>query len=198
MTFLNEIILDTIENTNFVHMIELDSIYIDDNYKYTDIIKFFDYLIYHVLKIDELMIKDFKDLSELFEMNVKLNQVESCLYVMKSFSLPNEKMIENKFIEIYNNNKYKLDCLFMAVQNNDKCIFYIYIPKYPDDILILTCYKNRWLEILKNNENMSKFSDMDILVFLSGYVYLFRSKNPFKNIFKNEVNENKIYMLFYA
>jgi hypothetical protein len=144
------------------------------------------------------MIKDFKDLSELFEMNVKLNQVESCLYVMKSFSLPNEKMIENKFIEIYNNNKYKLDCLFMAVQNNDKCIFYIYIPKYPDDILILTCYKNRWLEILKNNENMSKFSDMDILVFLSGYVYLFRSKNPFKNIFKNEVNENKIYMLFYA
>lgn len=197
MSFVNDLILHVIDKTQFVHLFEI-SISLPDTEQFNDIVKFFDYYIYHISKIDELILQDFRDLSSEYELNVKESEIRSGIYIMKSMALPHDKQIEEKYMAIYMKHKSQLDSIFTGIQMNEKCIFYIYLPKFKNDIIILVSYKEKWLDFIKTNQNFGTLTEIDFIIFFSGYVYVFKSKNPFQNIFSQVDSDNKLFIMYYA
>jgi hypothetical protein len=88
--------------------------------------------------------------------------------------------------------------MFETCCNRDKCLFFVFCPNFPDDILLLLSYKEKWTETLRKNISLSDLKELDLIIFLSGYTYIFKSKNIFNNVLNNSLDQNKIYFLYYA
>lgn len=197
MARLNEIFLDTIEECNFVHMIDIE-FPMPNHYRFNDMLKFFDYYIYNISKFDNVLMHEYEDLSQNYELNIKKNDLLQAAGFLKKISMPLDSDTENIFVFTYEKHKKILDDIMSICLSRGKSVYFIFSPNFPDDLIILMSYKERWLNTVKQNISFENFSELDVLIFLSGYIYLFKSKNVFRDVLNADLDSKKIYILFYV
>ena len=197
MTSINKIILETIDSTEFIHLFDID-FPVPPEYNFGDITKFFDYCLFNISPIDRCVMEIYQELEKEYEMNIKKTDIKFANSLMKSFTIPKEKEVEELYISLYTKHKNILENMFETCCNRDKCLFFVFCPNFPEDILLLLSYKDQWTETLKKNISLSDLKELDLIIFLSGYTYIFKSKNIFNNVLNNSLDQNKIYFLYYA
>lgn len=197
MTLINKIIMETIENTEFVHMFDFEfQVFVD--YTFDDITKFFDYCLYNISKIDHNVIENYNQICQEYHLNIKLQEIKFANALMKSITIPKNTDIENLYMDIYNKHINVLENMFNTCCSLGKCVFFIFCPNFPNDILLIISYKDKWIDTIKKNISLSDLKELDLIIFLSGYTYIFKSKNIFNNILNSSLENNRIYILYYA
>jgi hypothetical protein len=197
MSIINKIILETIETTEFIHLFDIE-FPVPSDYTFNDITLFFDYCLFNISKIDHYVMETFGVISREYETNIRLSDIQLANSLMKSLTIPKDKDIEEIYMRLYTRHKNILSNMFHTCCTAGKCMFFIFCPSFPDDVLLAVCYKDKWIDTLKNNISLSDLKELDIIIFLSGYTYIFKSKNIFNNVLNQSLDKNKIYFLYYA
>lgn len=195
---LNTVILESITNMNFKTVTDLKlDFYI---YDFGEIVQFFDYLLYHVSKYDENLLREIQENKEINNLYISETELSVGIKLLKTLSMPKKSEIEQVFIQIYNKQQKYMDAMMSIIQHTDQCAFFIIHPKFPKECLYIINYKKKWLEFF-NIENENKkvdISEVDFLILLSGPVYVFKSENLFQKIIEPVMQNNHLYILFYS
>lgn len=199
---IKDIFFHVIESCSFVHLLDVDLV-IPDYYTINDITKFFDFCLYHISKYDNHVLSAFETLDTQVSFSNKtavvLGDIEKAVSVCKGLAMPKSRDIEQTFTHIYEKHAKLLDGIFECCATKDKSLFFIFSPAFPQDILMLISYRQVWLDLFGSEANpFREFSDLDMIVFLSGYVYLFKTKNPFTDTLNKDLDANKLYILYYG
>lgn len=195
---LNYVILETISELEFKTITDLKLDF--PIHDFNEIVKFFDYLLYHISKYDENIIREINESEIKNELYVSDTEISVGIKLLKTLALPKNEEMQNYFINIYNKQKNYLDAILNIISQNEQCAFFVVHPKFPNDCLYIINYKKKWYEFFnKVNENkMNNVSEVDFLILLSGPVYVFKSENVFKKILEPVMKNNYMYILFYG
>lgn len=195
---LNHLILESISNMNFktITDIKLD-FYIND---FGEIVQFFDYLLYHISKYDENLLREIEENKEINNLYVSETELSVGMKLLKTLSMPKKTEVETKFIQIYNKQQKYMDAMMSIIQQNTQCAFFVVHPNFPQECLYIINYKKKWLDFFKaENENKTEnISEVDFLILLSGPVYVFKSDNVFQKILEPIMQHNYLYILYYC
>lgn len=195
---LSDILSRVIQECSFVHIFDIP--YDVINYSsLNDICQFFDFVIYNISKLDHYVLQTFDDIfPHIKNKSLSRSDIIMSLSICKTLYMPKTTETENIYTGFYEKHKQLIDAIFSSCVDKEKCLFFIFSPVFPKEILALVSYKSDWIQMLKTRDNFSNFSELDLLIFLSGYVYLFKTQNPFADRLNENLDHKKLYFVFYA
>ena len=193
----SDILYKVIEECTFVHMFDIDYT-VPPNSCINDISQFFDFLIYNISKLDRMVESMFEQVSASLSHSISRADILAALSLCKRISLPKSAVVESLYTSLYQKHALILDSIFSSCLEKERCLFFIFSPVFPKEILVLLSYKSAWISALQTVGSFASFSELDMIIFLSGYVYLFKTKNPFGDRLDENLDDKRIYILYYA
>lgn len=140
-----------------------------------DMMTFFDYILYNVCDYENNVLNVFHETEN------KVDTITSEL-VLRSQKII--KKISSKFVKsqdeyIYFYEKYKryIQSIFDILYERDDGMFFISNVNDSENMICIFNYKSYWKRMIQNQDSFENFSDLEMILFLSGYIYIFQTKN---------------------
>lgn len=202
MKGLKQIFFKVIEECSFIHLMDVE-LFLPHGSAHNDITSFFDFCLYNISNYDRHVLSTFDSLQSGpipgNKTSVCVSDIQRAISLCKTLSIPRDPHVESLYTSIYQKHAKLLDSILDCCATKEKSLFFIFSPSFPDDILMLLSYRQQWIDAFSFEGNpFEGFSDFDMIVFLSGYTYLFKTKNPFKNTLNESLDSGKLYILYYG
>ena len=169
------LISEYLQECKFVSITDISLESTDAHMNLKDMMTFFDYILYNVCDYENNVLNVFHETEN------KVDTITSEL-VLRSQKII--KKISSKFVKsqgeyIYFYEKYKryIQSIFDILYERDDGMFFISNVNDSENMICIFNYKSYWKRMIQNQNSFENFSDLEMILFLSGYIYIFQTKN---------------------
>lgn len=172
---MDSIISEYLQDCKFVSITDISLESTDAHMNLKDMMTFFDYILYNVCDYENNVLNVFHETEN------KVDTITSEL-VLRSQKII--KKISSKFVKsqdeyIYFYEKYNryIQSIFDILYERDDGMFFISNVNDSENMICIFNYKSYWKRMIQNQNSFENFSDLEMILFLSGYIYIFQTKN---------------------
>lgn len=172
---MDPLISEYLQECKFVSITDVTLESTDGHMNIKEMMTFFDYILYNVCDYENNVLNVFHETKN------KVDTITSEL-VLRSQKII--KKISSKFVKsqgeyIYFYEKYKryIQSIFDILYERDDGMFFISNVNDSENMICIFNYKSYWKRMIQNQNSFENFSDLEMILFLSGYIYIFQTKN---------------------
>jgi hypothetical protein len=173
---MDSIISEYLNESKFVSITDISLDSSDRIMNLKEMMNFFDFVLYHRCNYEQNVMENYLQIETPLD-TITPDLIQRCQNIIKKISLKNTITKHAEYSHFYEKYKRYIQSIFDILYEKDDGIFFISNVNDTENMMCIFNYKSMWRTILQNQESMDKFTDLDMIMMLSGYIYIFQTKN---------------------